>query len=132
MGTATAVDLINHPPHYTSHPSGVESIEVARYMSFNVGNAWKYLMRAEHKGTRDSDMKKAEWYLKDELKEGEPLPRRFTINVTRFFFKVVAAETNERIKYIFNCLYEYQEHGNTNALRRASNTLSILVKETCN
>lgn len=133
MGSSTlAVDLINHPPHYTSHPSGVESIEVARFMSFNVGNAWKYLMRADHKGTRDADMKKAEWYLKDELANGESLPRRLTNHVMSRFYAVIGSEPNERIRYIFTCLMEYQEHGSIVALRRATNTLSLLVKETCN
>lgn len=32
-------DLINHPPHYTSHPSGVECIQITEHMRFNLGIA---------------------------------------------------------------------------------------------
>ena len=36
-------DPVNHPRHYTSHRSGVECIDVVEHMTFNVGNAVKYL-----------------------------------------------------------------------------------------
>lgn len=36
-------DFVNHPPHNTSHPSGVECIEITEHMSFLMGNAMKYL-----------------------------------------------------------------------------------------
>ena len=61
-------DPVNHPKHYTSHPSGVECIAITRHHNFNVGNAIKYLWRA---GLKDSapiiqDIDKAIWYLQDE------------------------------------------------------------------
>lgn len=70
---SSAHDPVDHPKHYTSHPSGVECIAVTRHMSFNVGNAMKYLWRA---GLKDSsplleDLKKARWYLDDEIKRLE-------------------------------------------------------------
>ena len=62
-------DEVNHPTHYTSHPTGVECIDIAEHMSFNVGNAVKYLWRAGLK-TSDSkrDLQKARWYVDRELK----------------------------------------------------------------
>lgn len=39
-------DPVNHPQHYTSHPSGVECITIARHYCFTIGNAIKYLWRA--------------------------------------------------------------------------------------
>lgn len=39
-------DNVNHPSHYNSHPSGVECITITEHMTFNVGNAVKYLWRA--------------------------------------------------------------------------------------
>ena len=39
-------DNVNHPEHYTSHPSGIECIEIARHYPFSIGNAIKYLWRA--------------------------------------------------------------------------------------
>lgn len=64
---------INHPAHYNLHPSGIECIEVVRYMSFNLGNVFKYLWRDGYKDTEVSlqDLKKAQWYLDDEISTRE-------------------------------------------------------------
>ena len=61
-------DVVNHPRHYTQHPSGVECIDVVESMTFNVGNAVKYLWRAGLK-TEDKvqDLSKAVWYLNREI-----------------------------------------------------------------
>jgi hypothetical protein len=60
---------IDHPEHYNVHPSGVECIEVVRYMNFNLGNVIKYLWRDGIKNTEVplQDLKKASWYLNDEI-----------------------------------------------------------------
>jgi Protein of unknwon function (DUF3310) len=60
-------DAVNHPPHYTSHPSGIECIEITRHMGFNLGNAIKYLWRADLKGDAIEDLEKAAWYITDEI-----------------------------------------------------------------
>lgn len=60
-------DLVNHPPHYTSSPSGVECIAVVEHMTFNIGNAVKYLWRAGLKGHALEDYKKAIWYIEREI-----------------------------------------------------------------
>lgn len=60
-------DIVNHPKHYTSHPSGVECIQVVEHMGFNLGNAMKYLWRADLKGDAIEDLKKAQWYVTREL-----------------------------------------------------------------
>jgi len=60
-------DNVNHPKHYTSHPSGVECIQVAEHMSFNLGNAVKYIWRADLKGKQIEDLKKAVWYVNREI-----------------------------------------------------------------
>jgi len=60
-------DPVNHPTHYTSHPSGVECIQVTRHFGFNLGNAIKYIWRADLKGDSIEDLKKAVWYLNDEI-----------------------------------------------------------------
>ena len=61
-------DMIAHPPHYTKHPSGIECIEVAEHMNFNLGNVVKYLWRADLKDKPLEDLEKALWYLKREIK----------------------------------------------------------------
>jgi len=62
-------DPVNHPVHYTSHPSGIESIEITRWMSFNLGNATKYIWRADLKGNSLQDLQKARFYIDDEIKK---------------------------------------------------------------
>ena len=66
-----AHDAVNHPKHYTSHPSGVECIEVVRHFPFNLGNVIKYLWRAPLKGATLEDLKKARWYLDDAIRQAE-------------------------------------------------------------
>lgn len=60
-------DLVNHPPHYTEHPSGVECIQITEHMNFNLGNAMKYIWRAGEKGEAIQDLEKARWYLNREI-----------------------------------------------------------------
>ncbi len=67
--TKKVKDMVNHPPHYTSDPSGVECIQITRHRNFNIGNAIKYLWRA---GIKDDsrqveDLKKAIFYINDEI-----------------------------------------------------------------
>lgn len=66
-------DLVNHPPHYTSHPSGVECIAITEHYGFSLGNAIKYIWRAGLKsGTSPlEDLKKAQWYLTREIARRE-------------------------------------------------------------
>ncbi len=62
-------DMVNHPPHYTKHPSGVECIQITEHMGFNLGNAVKYIWRADLKGTSIQDLEKARWYIERELQK---------------------------------------------------------------
>jgi hypothetical protein len=66
-------EAVNHPKHYNAHPSGVECIQVVEHMTFNVGNAIKYLWRAGLKGSAPllEDLKKARWYLDREIQRVE-------------------------------------------------------------
>lgn len=59
-------DPVNHPKHYTSHPSGIECIQVTEHMNFNLGNAVKYIWRARDKNGIE-DLQKAIWYLNREI-----------------------------------------------------------------
>ena len=61
-------NTVNHPKHYTSHPSGVECIKIAEHMNFCLGCALKYLWRAGLKGDAVEDLKKARWYIDREIK----------------------------------------------------------------
>jgi hypothetical protein len=60
-------DNVNHPKHYTSHPSGVEAIEITEHFNFNKGNAIKYIWRSSDKGKEVEDLRKARWYIDREI-----------------------------------------------------------------
>ena len=77
----TKQDRVNHPSHYTwlKDLCGIEVIDITRHMNFNLGNTIKYILRAGHKseeGLSDKqkhieDLKKALFYIKDEIKRLE-------------------------------------------------------------
>lgn len=71
-------ETVNHPPHYNSLPAicskcshPIEAIDVVRHMDFNIGNAMKYLWRAGWKENTIEDLRKAIWYIEDEIKQLE-------------------------------------------------------------
>ena len=51
--------------------SGISWTEVCKHMGFNLGNAIKYIWRADLKNDAIEDLKKAVWYLQDEIKKRE-------------------------------------------------------------
>lgn len=59
-------DPVNHPKHYTRHPSGVECIQITEHMGFLLGNAMKYIWRADLKNGVE-DLQKAVFYLNREI-----------------------------------------------------------------
>ena len=66
-------DAVNHPQHYTSHPSGIECIQVVEHMGFCLGNAIKYIWRADMKNGIE-DLEKAVWYLNREIEKRKGKP----------------------------------------------------------
>ena len=63
-------DAVNHPAHYTQHPSGVECIQITEHMGFCLGNAIKYIWRADLKNGLE-DLQKARWYIDREIAKRE-------------------------------------------------------------
>ena len=61
-------DNVNHPPHYKA--GGIETIDFieAKSLNYNLGNVVKYITRADLKGNKLEDLKKAQWYLAREIK----------------------------------------------------------------
>ena len=57
------VDNVNHPSHYKT--GGIETIDFieAKQLGYHLGNVVKYITRADHKGNKLEDLKKAQWYL---------------------------------------------------------------------
>jgi len=64
-------DPVNRPNHYTSHPSGIECIQITEHMGFNLGNALKYIWRCDLKLDAIEDLKKARFYIDREIARRE-------------------------------------------------------------
>jgi len=58
---------VDHPSHYNS--GNIEVIDAIEdwKLGFHLGNAIKYIARADHKGKRQEDLEKALWYIQREL-----------------------------------------------------------------
>jgi hypothetical protein len=65
--SVTPADMVNNPPHYKV--GGLETIDFieAKNLNYRLGNVVKYITRADHKGDRTENLKKALWYLEREL-----------------------------------------------------------------
>ena len=60
-------DAVDHPEHYKV--GGIETIDFieAKKLNYNIGNVVKYLTRADYKGNKLEDLRKAQWYLTREI-----------------------------------------------------------------
>lgn len=61
-------DQVNHPEHYIT--GGIETIDIMRaklpreaFIGYLHGNVVKYTLRANFKGSFQTDLEKARWYL---------------------------------------------------------------------
>lgn len=110
-------ELVNHPAHYNSHPSGVEAIDIFRNWSSSPANAWKYMQRAPHKGTTALDLRKAAWYIRDMTDNGyradpvdlaaKPMMTFLSFETDTFFaaFRdAMQAKTKAMLAFIADCL----------------------------
>ena len=74
---AQVKEQINHPSHYGGADNQYEAIKVIRAWgmdkNFCLGNTLKYISRAGKKDPKTylQDLKKAAWYLQDEINELE-------------------------------------------------------------
>jgi hypothetical protein len=103
--------MVNHPPHYRSHASGVECIAVTRCMTFDGGNSFKYVYRSDAKNGRE-DLEKARWYLRDIL-AGTDLSRAVTLFIPsrkpvarQLINQIVAAEVDPVRAQFFRAIRE--------------------------
>lgn len=108
-------DNVNHPKHYTFHPSGVEAIEITRWLRGPYSNACKYVMRGWEglKGDPIEDLQKSVWYLNDAEKfpdDGRGLPD----DVEDRLDKWIEAEPDANKAYVVRLIVssnKYEEYG---------------------
>ncbi len=101
---------VNTPKHYRSHESGIEAIEITRWLQFDLGNCWKYCMRYRDKGTPKKDLMKAIWYINDfrkffiDYNNESTFVHRIPEDVIGKMIAVTEAEPREEIKRMFELL----------------------------
>lgn len=63
-----AKEQVDHPTHYQAY-KGFEVIDVTEQLNFCLGNAVKYILRADfkHDDGGITDLKKAAWYIAREI-----------------------------------------------------------------
>lgn len=60
-------EMVNHPDHYQGNKMEVIDIIEDYSLGFSLGNAVKYILRADKKGNKKQDLEKAIWYINREL-----------------------------------------------------------------
>ena len=60
-------NMVDHPQHYQGKNFEVIDIINDYSLNFELGNAIKYILRADKKGNKKQDLEKAIWYLNYEL-----------------------------------------------------------------
>src|SRR5699024_6732438 len=68
----SSFDWVNNPPHYQGFSNGAEVLDIAENLTFNAGNAVKYLARScridgANKGEVMQDLDKARKYVEREI-----------------------------------------------------------------
>ena len=128
------IDLVNNPAHYTSHPSGVECINVIKPLPFALANVIKYVWRSDLKNGLE-DLKKAQKYLS--WVESVDL---FTIFSVRHYYpsdktlnKIIVSDPgNHTLRHLLTVLMSVRKHDITDArnhLSMAKASLDALIKE---
>lgn len=100
-------EAVNHPKHYTSHPSGIECKDVAQHHNFNIGNAIKYLWRQGIKPGEASskDLRKAIKYIEFEIERIEGTEEKrcvFEHNGTSWIKNTGTCPDVKKVAILFN------------------------------
>jgi hypothetical protein len=99
---------VNHPSHYNNHPSGLEVCEVTDFLPFNLGNVFKYTLRANLKDGQ-KDLKKNVWYAVRAEHTGEALRirpgSRDGVQLRAAMDKFITTEPDPQIKAVLRALY---------------------------
>ena len=74
----SSIDMVNEPPHYRGFSNGAEVLDIVENLTFNAGNAVKYLARScridgANKGEIMQDLHKARWYVEREIERLQEL-----------------------------------------------------------
>ena len=130
-------ELVNHPDHYNQHPSGVECIDIAEHMGFNLGNAFKYWQRKGLKDPLERDQAKTLWYVRREI-DRRLGKRAHVADILRWVLEwhppalssPAARFLEEESDPIFGLLLESDRTGDTGTLLDALNLIEQAIDHT--
>lgn len=123
-------DMVNHPPHYTSHPSGIEVIELTENCMCCISNAVRYVCRAGRKWDGVEDLRKAAWYVDREIlirqkQRGVVLPAN--PGADRLFDAYIEAEPDRTVAAVVRSLWAAQN--GAESLADAASGIRKLIAE---
>ncbi len=93
---------VNKPAHYNWHPAGIEARLILERMTFNTGNALKYIWRAKHKGEERQDLEKARNYIEREIEVVGQVGIEFCTKRLDLYFGTISAPFGD----LSTCVYE--------------------------
>lgn len=78
-------EAVNHPAHY--NVGKIEVIDAIEDwgLNFSLGNAVKYIARADHKGKPVEDLEKARWYIEREIERRNAVETDVNENYEKLF-----------------------------------------------
>jgi hypothetical protein len=123
-------DAVNRPQHYTSHPSGIECIEISRHLSGCLAQAFQYVWRCGHKDDPVQCLKKAIYFIDTELSI-DLCPYIYFLYVEHKLKKVVNAETSvHKANAYLQIVCAGNERGNykISSLESAKKSINELIK----
>ena len=125
------MDNVNHPKHYNAHKSGVECIDVAECLNFNLGNAFKYVFRAGNKNDAIEDLEKAKWYLKREkdrnLTRMERMQSSEETNLDNIT-KIIVCEPDKNKSLVLLSIWNAYHNGSGDYFKDAISGIDTLIK----
>ena len=123
---STSQNSVN-PQHYTHQQSGIICNDITRHLSFNRGNAIKYLWRLGQKDESNQELKKALWYLNDEANHfgHAPAYHYASLSVLNAKLNKLALYQSDIERELFNFIvFGYNEH-----LQRAIKIIKDMLDE---
>lgn len=126
----TGHDPVHHPSHYCSHPSGIECIEITRLLSFDTGNAVKYVWRRGEKGNPVQDLDKSLFYL-DDARDRAPHQRHVTRRARKLLLRAANTEPDPLTAVFYRAVADQRWEAAESAVRDMRSALSLAATSPC-
>lgn len=117
---------VDHPAHYNMNGSGIETIVVIRHLPYDLGAAFKYVVRWNLKDGL-KDLNKACWYLSDLM--AHPVEVYPDEDVLKAVEAHVHSEEDLDAKKFYLAIYAFLLGGGVSELAKAKTSVEMLIKK---